>query len=166
MFCRVQTGFDEDSLHGFPVVVVVGSRHAMNLPLAPDGVPVLLPRDGQEHLGAHVLEAHGILPLPVRTTALHNPEIQVIAFAIIPKGTYFLLETQASCSESVSKHLQDTQTPTTDPAEFKDNDGERRKQCCCFALSTVTEARSSKAPPNNLNTKCQQTPTCNLSKKC
>lgn len=77
----------------------------MNLPLAADGVPVLLPRDGQEHLGAHVLEAHGILPLPVRTTALHNPEIQVIAFAIIPKGTYFLLETQASWSESVSKHL-------------------------------------------------------------
>lgn len=96
MFCRVQAGFDEDSLHGFPIVVVVGGRHAVHLALAPDGVPVLLPRDGQEHLGPHVLEAHGVLPLPESPTALHNPEIQVISFAIIPKGTYFLSETQAS----------------------------------------------------------------------
>lgn len=96
MFCRVQAGFDEDSLHGLPIVVVVGSSHAMDLSLASNGVAVLLPRDGQEHLGPHVLEAHGILPLPESPTALHNPEIQVISFAIIPKGTYFLLETQAS----------------------------------------------------------------------
>lgn len=96
MFCRVQTRFDEGSFHGFPIVVVVGSRHAMNFPLTSNGVAVLLPRDGQEHLGPHVLEAHGILPLPVSPTALHNPDIQVISFAIIPKGTYFLLETQAS----------------------------------------------------------------------
>lgn len=68
----------------------------MNFPLASNGVAILLPRDGQEHLSPHVLEAHGILPLPVSPTALHNPEIQVISFAIIPKGTYFLLETQAS----------------------------------------------------------------------
>lgn len=68
----------------------------MNFPLTSNGVAVLLPRDGQEHLGPHVLEAHGILPLPVSPTALHNPDIQVISFAIIPKGTYFLLETQAS----------------------------------------------------------------------
>lgn len=147
MFCRVQTGFDEDSLHGFPIVVVVGSRHAMDLPLASDGVAVLLPRDGQEHVGPHVLEAHGILPLPVSPTALHNPEIQVISFTIIPKGTYFLLRDTSflkwKCERTPPAH-----TNINHRLSRVQRQGWGKKCCCsCFALSTVTKARSSKMLP-------------------
>lgn len=96
VFCRVHTGFDEDSFHCFPIVVVISSGHAMNFPLASNWMAILLPRYRKEHLSSHVLEAHRILPLPVCPTALHNPYIEVIAFTIITKGTYFLLETQTS----------------------------------------------------------------------
>lgn len=106
MFCRVHTGFDEDSLHCFPIVVMISSRHTMNFPLASNGVAILFPGYWKEHLSPHVLEAHCVLPLPVSPTALHNPYIEVISFSIITKGTYFLLETQTSWSENVSKHLQ------------------------------------------------------------
>ena len=106
VFCRVHTGFDEDSFHRFPVVVMISSRHAMNFPLASNGMAILLPCYWKEHLSSYVLEAHRILPLPVSSTALHNPYIEVISFAIITKGTYFLLKTQTSSSENASKHLQ------------------------------------------------------------
>lgn len=108
MFCRVHTGFDEDSFHCFPIVVMISSRHAMNFPLASNGMAILFPCYWKEHLRSYVLEAHCILPLPVSPTALHNPYIKVISFAIITKGTYFLLETQTSWSENVSKYLQYT----------------------------------------------------------
>lgn len=129
MFCRVHTGFDEDALHCFPIVVMISSRHAMNFPLASNGMAILFPSYWKEHLSSYVLEAHCILPLPVSPTALHNPYIEVISFAIITKGTYFLLETQASWSENVSKHLQHTHTKpsTTKSAEFQGKDGEKTK---------------------------------------
>lgn len=104
MFCKVRTGFDEDSFHCFPIVVMISGGHAMNFPLASNGMAILLPRYWKEHLSSYVLEAHCILPLPVCPTALHNPYIEVISFTIITKGTYFLLETQISWSEKISKH--------------------------------------------------------------
>lgn len=146
VFCRVHTGFDEDSFHCFPIVVMISSRHAMNFPLASNGVAILFPSYRKEHLSPHVLEAHRVLPLPVSPTALHNPYIEVISFAIITKGTYFLLETQTSWSENVSKHLQCTQK--YQPQSQQSIKARRRKKKhCCIVLPTVIKSRSSNFPP-------------------
>lgn len=82
---RVQAGLDEHALHGAPPVVLVGGPHAVDLPLAPDGVAVLLARHTQVHVRAHVLEAHGLVTLPVVAVALDAPHVQVVAFAVLPK---------------------------------------------------------------------------------
>lgn len=108
----------------------------MNFPLASNGVAILFPGYWKEHLSPHVLEAHCVLPLPVSPTALHNPYIEVISFAIITKGTYFLLETQTSWSENVSKHLQiHTKISATKSAEFKGKEKKEKALLHCFANS-------------------------------
>lgn len=86
----VVAGLDEDSLHDLPVVVVVGRVHAVHLTLPADGVAVLLARHAQEGVGAHVLEAHGLLAVPVAAAALHRPHVQVVALAVLAERAHFL----------------------------------------------------------------------------
>lgn len=87
---RLLAGLDEHALHGAPPVVLVGGSHAVDLPLAPDGVSVLLARHAQVDISAHVLEAHGLLALPVVAVTLNGPHVQVVAFAVLPKGADLL----------------------------------------------------------------------------
>lgn len=141
VLCKVHTGFDEDSFHCFPIVVMISSGHAMNFPLTSNGMAILLPRNWKEHLSSCVLEAHCILPLPVCPTALHNPYIEVISFTIITKGTYFLLETQISWSENMSKRCQCTHKNISHKArKLKGKDAEERN---ITLLSTALRFRSS-----------------------
>lgn len=91
MTCRgIHAGLDEDAFHGLPRIVCVGAGHAMHLMLPTDGAPILLAGDGQEHRGAHVLEAHGGLPLPVLPRAAHNPQVKVVTLTVFPKGAHLL----------------------------------------------------------------------------
>lgn len=82
---RLLAGLDEHALHGTPPVVLIGRPHAVNLSLAPNGVAVLLARHAQIDVGAHVLEAHGLVALPVVAVALNGPHVQVVAFAVLSK---------------------------------------------------------------------------------
>lgn len=59
------TGFHEDALHGFPVVVLAGGNHAMYFSLAVDGASVLLPSDRQVDVCGSVSKANLTVPLPV-----------------------------------------------------------------------------------------------------
>lgn len=90
MMAQLCTRLDEHALHGLPVIVVVGMRQAVHLPLPTDGVVVLFPSDAEEDLGTLVLEAHGLISLPVCPTALHGPHVQVVALAVLPESTHFL----------------------------------------------------------------------------
>lgn len=87
---RLQAGLDEDPLHRAPKVVLVGGVHAVHLPLTADGVSVLLAGDAQEDVGAHVFEAHHLVPLPVVAIALNRPHVQVVPLAVLSKRTNFL----------------------------------------------------------------------------
>ena len=74
--------------------MLVGGAHAMHLPLTADGMAVLLACHAQEDIGAHVFEAHRLVTLPVDGIALHCPQIQVVTFAVLSKGTDLLTKTQ------------------------------------------------------------------------
>lgn len=87
---RFLAGENEDTLHSLPVVVLVGSAHAVDLPLPPDGVAVLLARHAQEGIGADVFEAHRLVPLPDGVVTLHPPHVQVIPLAILTERTHLL----------------------------------------------------------------------------
>lgn len=87
---RTGAGLDEHALHRPPPVVLVGRSHAVNLSLAADGVAVLLARHAQVHVSAHVLEAHGLLALPVVAVTLDGPHVQVVSFSVLSKGADLL----------------------------------------------------------------------------
>lgn len=70
--------------------MLVSSSHAVNLPLASDGVAVLLACHTQVDVSAHVFEAHCFVTLPVVTVTLNSPDVEVITFAILSKSTDFL----------------------------------------------------------------------------
>lgn len=87
---RHLAGLEEDTLHGAPPVVLVRSAHSMHLPLAADGVAILLACYAQEDISANVFEAHSLIALPVDAITLHCPHVQVVTLAILSKGTDFL----------------------------------------------------------------------------
>lgn len=92
MACRgVCSSLDEDTFHGLPRVVGVGTRHAVHLMLPTDGVTVLFASDGQEHRGAYVLEADAGLTLPVLPRTPYCPQVQVVTLTIFPKSTHLLV---------------------------------------------------------------------------
>ena len=93
MTCRgIHTGLDEDAFHGLPRIVCIGTGHVKHFVLPTDGASILLLSDWQEHRGAHVLEAHSGLPLPVLPLAAHGPQIQVVTLTVFPKGAHWLLD--------------------------------------------------------------------------
>lgn len=94
MAYQLLAGLNEDALHGAPPVVLVGGAHAMHLPLAADGVAILLPCHTQEDVRAHMFESHSLITLPVDTLTLHCPQVQVITLAILSKGANLLETTQ------------------------------------------------------------------------
>lgn len=88
---RHLAGHEEHALHGAPPVVLVGSAHAVHLALPADRVAVLLAGHAQEDVGAHVLEAHRLVALPMVAVALHRPRVQGVALAILPEGADLLV---------------------------------------------------------------------------
>lgn len=100
---QLLAGLDEDPLHGAPPVVLVGSAHAVHLALAADGVAVLLARHAQKDVRAHVLEAHCLVALPVVAVALHRPQVQVVALAVLSESADLLQLTQTGAGKE--RHL-------------------------------------------------------------
>lgn len=75
MMWRFSTRKNENPFHHFPVVVLIGRGHSVDLALAPDRMAVLLSSYTEEGAGADMFEPDGVFALPVGPGALDCPHI-------------------------------------------------------------------------------------------